>query len=116
MDQLLTRREWMAAAASAAGAIAADARTTTDPAIPILSGKPRERGKEYGRRFKGEVATFRDREFGKALQPPATKEKVLKYADQCGRKIRAYAPAVMEELEGIAEGSGLSLEEIVLLN
>src|SRR5262249_10805005 len=34
---------------------------------------------------------------------------------QCAKEVKNYAPLIHDELEGMAEGSGLKLEEVVLI-
>jgi isopenicillin-N N-acyltransferase-like protein len=40
---------------------------------------------------------------------------LLRYAGQCANAIKDYSPALTDELEGMAEGADLRLEEIVLI-
>src|ERR1043166_3901480 len=40
---------------------------------------------------------------------------MLRFAGACGKAIKEYSPLLFDEMEGMAEGSGLSLDEIVLL-
>jgi hypothetical protein len=130
MAQLTDRREFMTRTGAAAlglaclteleravGDDAAPAVKDPPPILTVISGKPCERGKQYGDKFKTDIHAFRDRFFGKFLTPGSTKrEKVLGYAGQCAKEIQAYSPIAMEELEGIAEGAGLTVEETVMIN
>jgi isopenicillin-N N-acyltransferase-like protein len=87
-----------------------------DHTLTVIAGKPRERGRQYGRKFKEPIRSFLDKEiFKKFTTPAATREGLLRYAGQCARAIKGYSRLVMDELEGIAEGSGLRLEEVVLI-
>lgn len=99
---------------------AADAPEKGPPSVPdhtltVLSGKPRERGRQYGEKFKESIHAFLDKEIYKVCAPHASREALLRYAGQCGKAIRGYSALVTEELEGIAEGSGLKWEEAVLI-
>src|SRR5690242_9924988 len=47
----------------------------------LISGTPRERGKQYGSQFKDDIAAFLDREIYRAfIEKPAPKDRLLKYA------------------------------------
>jgi hypothetical protein len=46
---------------------------------------------------------------------PSSKEQLLAYAADCGKVLRAECPVIAEEVAGIAEGSGLTYEEIILI-
>jgi isopenicillin-N N-acyltransferase-like protein len=84
--------------------------------LTVISGTPRERGRHYGRAFKDGIRRFLEREIYDAFTKTApTRTDVLRYAEACAREVRSYSPEVLEELEGMAEGSGLSLEETVLI-
>jgi isopenicillin-N N-acyltransferase-like protein len=47
---------------------------------------------------------------------PPGREDLWRYAAACTREITRYSPMILEEMEGLAEGSGLALEEVVLLS
>src|SRR5262249_21494493 len=47
---------------------------------------------------------------------PSTKAQMLRYAAACGQVVRAECPLIAEEFQGIAEGAGLTFEEVVLIN
>ncbi|MCI0457128.1 MAG: C45 family autoproteolytic acyltransferase/hydrolase [Gemmataceae bacterium] len=89
---------------------------TALPALTTIEGKPRERGRQYGTQFREAIRAFLDREIYQAfIKKPAPREEMLSYAAACARAVRAYAPELHEELEGVAEGSGLTLAELTLL-
>src|SRR5262245_42214234 len=95
----------------------ADLPRSSLPELTVISGKPRERGRQYGKTFKKEVRAVRGRFFGKVLTPgSAARTKVLDHARACAHEIRRYSPTVTQELEGIAEGAEIPLEEVVLIN
>jgi isopenicillin-N N-acyltransferase-like protein len=87
-----------------------------DHSLTVISGKPRQRGKQYGARFKDAIHSFLDREIYRVCARHATRGQLLLYAGQCTKAIKDYSPTILEELEGVAEGSGLKLEEVVLIN
>jgi hypothetical protein len=94
-------------------------KTGTSGAIPpvtVISGKPRERGRIYGSRFSDGIHSFLEREIYQAFtEKPSPKNELLQYAAACGKAVRRYAPVIYDELEGMAEGTGLELSEILLL-
>jgi hypothetical protein len=82
----------------------------------VIAGTPRERGRSYGRRFEAAIREFLDREIYRAFEASAAaKEDLLRYAAACSRVIRAECPIIADELEGMAEATGLRLEEHVLI-
>jgi hypothetical protein len=94
------------------------AGTHVDPfgELVTISGSPRERGRRYGRQFADPTRAFLDREIYRAFEKTvATKDELLRYAGACFRVIRSECPVIAEELEGMAEGTGLRLEEHVLI-
>jgi hypothetical protein len=79
-----------------------------------VAGKPRERGKAYGKLFAKEVKGFLDREIYKSfIGKPSPKDAMLRYAAACGKEVRAYSPEVHDEMEGLAEGAGRRVGEVV---
>jgi isopenicillin-N N-acyltransferase like protein len=105
--------------ASGAGSLSgADATREVKPfgnAI-VIGGKPRDRGRQYGRRFSAGIAEFLEREIYAAfVGRNYLKDEMLRYADACAKVIRAECPIIADELEGMAEGSGRSLAEHVLI-
>jgi hypothetical protein len=108
-----------------ATSIAADsAETTPSAAVPafapptVISGKnARERGIAYGKHLKEDIHRFLQQEIYEALGgKPTPKEVMLKYAAACGKVTREVCPMVAEEIEGIAEGAGLTYDEIILIH
>lgn len=129
MSRLLNRREFvdvLAGSAVASGfglSLSAAARVEQEPpkapdhTLTVIAGKPRERGRLYGRKFEDGIRAFLDREiYGPFAKSPTTRDDLLRYAGQCEKTIRSYSPEITMELEGMAEGAGLRLEEIVLMN
>jgi isopenicillin-N N-acyltransferase-like protein len=109
-------------------ALAATLPPAPPHALTLVSGTPRERGRHYGKIFGDAIHAFYDREIDAPFarkdrdhspagpKPPApTRDAMLRYADLCGKAIRAYAPTIAEELEGLAEGADLRVEQAVLI-
>ena len=129
MNTPLSRREFvhhMAKLAVAAGTVEAAGELAhakeLDPAqvqphrLTVISGKPRERGRQYGHEFRDAIREMLDREFYSAFSnSKISRDDLLGYAGQCAGEIRAYSPEVMDELEGMADGAGLKVAEAVLM-
>jgi hypothetical protein len=82
----------------------------------VIEGGPRQRGRRYGRLFGVGIREFLEREIYRPFQGTvAAKDKLLGYAAACFRVIRDECPVIALELEGMAEATGLRLEEHVLL-
>jgi hypothetical protein len=122
---MITRRESLRRGAAGLGALACGVpawATTAGPRVEpfgdaaTIAGGPRERGRRYGRRFGDAVGEFLDREIYRAFGGSgALKEELIGYAGACSRVIRAECPLIADELEGMAEATGLRLEEHVLI-
>jgi isopenicillin-N N-acyltransferase-like protein len=129
MRQACTRRDFIKVAGCGAlagtlnreetGAAAVPKKTlpkVPDHQLTVISGKPRERGRRYGRHFKDAIHAFLNKEIHQAfLMKPSTREEMLRYAGQCLKVIKSYSSPILDELEGMAEGTGLKLEEVVLI-
>ncbi|NUQ65093.1 MAG: twin-arginine translocation signal domain-containing protein, partial [Pirellulales bacterium] len=89
-----------------------------DHVLTVIRGGPRERGRAYGARFAGPIAEFLDREIYQAFakQGAPGKDDLLCYADACFKPVRKMSSTISEELEGIAEGAGIRLEEAMLIS
>ena len=82
-----------------------------------VQGDPFERGYQYGARAAGSIAAnmaayLRLIEFHAGLRS----EAALAAARGFAPLVEAYAPELLEEMRGIAEGAGRSLDEILLIN
>jgi hypothetical protein len=81
-----------------------------------IAGSPRERGRAYGRQFGDGIRSFLDKEiFGAFSGKVFPKDEMLRYAAACGKSIESNCPIIHEELGGMAEGSGIPFEELVLI-
>jgi hypothetical protein len=85
--------------------------------VAVISGTPRERGRQYGQKFTREIRDFLEKEiYGRyTARPQHPKDRILAYARQCTAAVKDFSPIIMEEMQGMAEGSGLKLEELVLI-
>lgn len=117
-----TRRQFLRAAAAAAALPVLPRATPADQSgsIPPLirySGRPKQRGRAYGRARADDIRSFLDREIhGAFVSPTINRDELLRYAAACGAVIAEVTPVIHAELEGIAEGSGIRYEELVLLS
>ena len=74
-----------------------------DHAITVISGKARERGLQYGGKFRQPIQSFLENEiYGAFAKDPPSKDSLLSYAGRCTKEIQAYSPTVIQEREGIA--------------
>jgi isopenicillin-N N-acyltransferase-like protein len=93
------------------------ARAAAEP-FPLIevSGPPRERGRQYGHaaaaRIRLGVEHYTAQLAAAGCAWPAIRGLVHDYLP----RIEAFEPAYLEEMRGIAEGAGLELEAVVLLN
>jgi isopenicillin-N N-acyltransferase-like protein len=88
-----------------------------------LGGAPRELGRTFGELCRAEIAELYQRRTQNALRQArelggrnAREEDLLALARACLAPTRAHHPDGHEELAGIAEGSGLSLERVLAMN
>ena len=85
--------------------------------IVEVSGTPREIGKTYGAAVKAQIdvsiETYREMFM---TYSGVSWEAAQKYAATFIPVITEYDPDIMEEIRGVAEGSGYKLEEILALN
>lgn len=93
-------------------------------AVPVvdLIGGPKERGRSHGEQLRAEIGAFYEawkaqwRYQDKTQESGVSERDLLDYAVAHVPASRHYAPELVEEIEGIAEGSGLSFEQIFALN
>ena len=122
-----SRREFLHAAGGSALALggaallpprpstAAERNSGDVPPKTVFAGTPRERGRAYGAKFKDAIRNFHDREIAAAfIGKPSSKDELFRYAAECGKVIREVCPEIHDELEGLAEGAELKLEEAIL--
>jgi len=124
MNEAIPRRQFLGqamlggAALSLATHVRAEPKKAPEFSLTVISGKPRERGRRYGERYKNAIRSMIDREIYERLVPKThpTRDGMLRYAGACAKEIKAFAPEIHDEMEGMAEGSNIRLEELVLLN
>src|SRR5438552_2251699 len=83
-----------------------------------ISGTPAERGYQHGAALSGAIGRFYERWMSEASakQDPLQERDVLSYAGSHLPETRAYAPDLVEEVEGIAAGSDVTFEKVWFLN
>jgi hypothetical protein len=127
--ELLHRRTMLKRSLAAASCLTLGSRALTRVAAdePVQSVEPfgeavtivgtaRERGRQYGRQSADEIRAFLDREIYTPFATDAvTRDDLLRYAGACAEVVRTACPEISDELEGMAEGSGCTLEEHVLV-
>ena len=98
--------------------VAAEPATTAAPfELTTVSGKPRDRGRAYGKQFAAGIDDFLNREIYQAFtDKPHSQGGMLRYAEACLKEVKALSPSLVEEVEGIAEGSGKTPQELVLMS
>ena len=64
--------------------------------MTTISGKPLERGKRYGQKFKEEIHWLLDKEiYARYIKAPTrTKDDLLRYSEQCLKEVKSYSPIV----------------------
>jgi isopenicillin-N N-acyltransferase-like protein len=99
-----------------ATALGSDFEIREFPELQTYSGKPRDRGRDYGKSQRDAIRAFLDKElYASFIQGQVSKEQLLRYAAACGNSVKTYSHDLYDELEGIAEGAALELEEVVLI-
>jgi len=82
-----------------------------------VSGSPRERGRQYGEAARDRVAAaieFYAAAFGEATG--MTWARVTELAGRWEEPSRDFAPDLMEEMAGVAEGAGVTPRDVLALN
>lgn len=88
-----------------------------------LRGAPRERGRAYGEAARALIAALVHQHFAflefsaeYVLNTTLAREEILRVTDQYRPACERFAPDLVEELRGIAEGSRIPFREILSLN
>jgi len=86
-----------------------------------LAGSPYDMGYAHGQRFRQEIRHFSDERLRLAQDPRWTgrslsRTAVLELAEACVAAHKAYAPELMQELQGMADATSLSLAELIIHN
>ncbi len=86
-----------------------------------LSGTPYDMGYAHGAAYRDGIRAFADERVRLSGDPLWTgqafsKSEVLKLAEACLAEHERFAPELVEELRGMAQATGLSLAELVVVN
>lgn len=86
-----------------------------------LSGSAYEMGMAHGKQYHDEIHMFTEDRVQLSQDMNWTgrnlsREAVIALAEACVAEHQAYAPDLMEELQGMADATGLSLAELVINN
>lgn len=83
-----------------------------------VTGAPQERGRQHGEQLRREIRALYDRWLacGSRQSPPIGEAELLAFAAAHVSPARTYAPAWVQEIAGIADGSGLAFEQAFLLS
>jgi hypothetical protein len=83
----------------------------------VAAGSAHERGVAYGKQYRNAIHEFLNQEvYTPFIGHPSSKDEMLRYAADCGKVAREVCPMVVAECEGMAEGAGVSFDEIVLIH
>lgn len=87
-------------------------------AFPLIEtrGTSRERGRLYGEQARDRIHGSVDLYMGSLAKRGLSRDEVLEMAAGFAPRMTDWAPDLMEEIEGIAEGAGLTVSEVVLIN
>ena len=84
-----------------------------------LTGSPRERGYQHGKALKDGIHHFYET-FMKLSEDASslklTEADILSFTGKHGPYARQFAPDLYEEMEGIAEGAGLTFDKVLFIN
>jgi len=86
-----------------------------------LSGSHYDMGYAHGKRYRDEIHMFTEDRVNLSSDENWTgrnlsREAVIALAEACVAEHQAYAPDIMQELQGMADATGLSLAELVINN
>lgn len=81
-----------------------------------LSGEPYDRDHRYGEVCKSSIARTIEEAFFQEFNGRLTMDQMLKNARKYEPFIQDYSPEIAEEQKGMADGSGRSCNEIVMVN
>jgi isopenicillin-N N-acyltransferase-like protein len=93
------------------------AAVATSFPIIELTGDPKKRGITHGRALAGEIKTNVDLYLYMAANlAQVDKDRAFEAADKYQPTLKTHAPRLLAEMEGIAQGAGVTLTEILFLN
>lgn len=90
-------------------------QSTRYPEIEV-AGTPFELGRQLGEAARGEIRGFAAIALERVNKTvPISRERAMAVAAACIPCVKAYSPDMLEELRGMAQSSGVSLEELMFL-
>ncbi len=86
-----------------------------------LSGSARERGRRHAEAHRDEILTYAEERVrlvgeGRWSKRPLERDEVLSLAEQCLPAHEAYSSDLMDEVRGMADVTGLSMAELIIVN
>src|SRR5258708_7656724 len=84
-----------------------------------VRGMPREMGRQLGEAAREEVRAYAEiviERFNRGRKSPLTPETAMAGAAESIPYAERYLPDAMDELRGIAEGAGITVEQAMLIN
>ena len=89
--------------------------------IVEVKGTPYQMGYQHGQAYAEAIRLFAKERVQLSGSPTWTerslsREEVLALGDTCVEEHRVYAPELVQELQGMADATGLSLSELIILN
>src|SRR5262245_30960929 len=96
MNDAIPRRQFLGQAMLGGAALTlsihgrAEPKNAPEYSLTVISGKPRERGRRYGERYKSDIRSMIDREIYKRLVKTThpTRDDLLRYAGACAKEIK----------------------------
>lgn len=82
----------------------------------VVSGRPRERGRSYGEQAADRIAVAAELYRGALAKLPGGAAEVSALAERFLREVEDFDTDQSEEMRGISEGSGVPLQDILLIN
>ncbi|MFZ3596236.1 C45 family autoproteolytic acyltransferase/hydolase [Streptomyces sp. BH104] len=94
-------------------------RTTAPRTLPVveISGTPLDRGRQYGEAVRPQLRAaigYYEQAFGQSAG--LTWDRVTARAARWLEPVRAYAPELLDEMRGIADGAGVDVLDVLALN
>ncbi|MFZ3568851.1 C45 family autoproteolytic acyltransferase/hydrolase [Streptomyces sp. BH097] len=94
-------------------------RTTATRTLPVIeiSGAPLDRGRQYGEAVRPQLRAaigYYEQAFGRSAG--LTWDRVTARAARWLEPVRAYAPELLDEMRGIADGAGVDVLDVLALN
>lgn len=81
-----------------------------------VAGTPREMGQQIGEAAREEIRAFSEVALDRVnITVQCSREKALGVARNCFPYVETYAPHLLDEMRGMAEGSGIPVDDLMLL-